>query len=342
MRVKDIVRALETVAPPAIAEPWDRVGLQVGDPDAETNGCLLTLDISTETLREARRCGVALVVAHHPLIFTPLSAVTAGTVVGEVILAAARAGVSIYVAHTNLDASLEVGTAAALADRLGLERGPALVPVAAAGSTATVAVTGEPEVTGRLLQETAADELAWHQWPITRVPGGGEAVVRSETTTAADVAETLAARAHAAGLACTVSPLTPPAAAFGMGMTCRVPEIKLGAFAQYVAAKLGRRRVTMVGDAERTIRTVALVPGSGGGLCEACAAVDAMVTGEVKYHEAHQAHERGMGIIAAGHYETERPVLDGLARHLEHVLGPRLTVAITQVVSDPFRESATE
>ena len=128
MTVADIIALMEAVAPPATAESWDNVGLQVGNAAQETAGCLLTLDVGLETLREAKQCGAGLIVAHHPVIFRPLRAVTEGQPAGSVILAAARAGLSIYVAHTNLDAAPDIGTAAALAEHLGLGSGPSLAP----------------------------------------------------------------------------------------------------------------------------------------------------------------------------------------------------------------------
>ena len=126
MRISDVTAILEQIAPERTAEAWDNVGLQLGDPDGEANGCLLTLDVTPDTIPEARRCKAALIISHHPLIFQPLEAIRADAKVGETLLAAARAHVALYAAHTNLDNCLEHGTAAALAERLGLAPGPAL------------------------------------------------------------------------------------------------------------------------------------------------------------------------------------------------------------------------
>jgi dinuclear metal center YbgI/SA1388 family protein len=265
MRITEIIALIEAAAPPATAEAWDNVGLQVGNPDAETNGCLLALDVTPETIREARQCGAGLVIAHHPLIFAPLASVTEQTPVGATILAAARGNVAVYVAHTNLDAAPAVGTAAALAEALGLPFGPVLAPV----------------------------EGGEH-------PGGEIPSPR------------------------------------GIGMIVEVPALKLAALAEYVEGKLART-VSLVGDGERLVRFAALVPGSGGSLVEqAAAGADVMITGEIKYHEALDAAALGLGVIAAGHYDTERPVLNVLARHLKEATAGALQVGISQIRSDPF------
>ena len=281
MKVREVVLPIERVAPPALAEPWDNVGLQIGDADADVTGCLLSLDVSPETVREARRVHAGLIVAHHPVILPPLAAVTAQTPAGDTILAAARAGVSVYVAHTNLDAAPGVGTAAVLAARLGLQPGPPIVPHRSNG------------------------------W-------GGAGRSRDEDT-------------HPAG-----DEGRARAGAFGAGMLCEAPEIALGALAEYVAGKLGRREVDLVGDADRPVCRVALAPGSGGALVEQAARVaDVLVTGEVKYHDALRAAQLGLAVLAAGHYDTERPVLDALAKLIADHFGARLGVAISQTRTDP-------
>ncbi|MDR2422538.1 MAG: Nif3-like dinuclear metal center hexameric protein, partial [Deltaproteobacteria bacterium] len=42
-----------------------------------------------------------------------------------------------------------------------------------------------------------------------------------------------------------------------------------------------------------------------------------LVTGEINYHQALLAAERGFCVLAAGHYETEKPGLIRLGRELE-------------------------
>ena len=282
MLIADVIELIEGVAPPELAADWDNVGLQVGSAASETNGCLLTLDVTPQAVGEARQCGATLLVAHHPLIFSPLRAVTESTVSGQTILAAARTGVSIYVAHTNLDCAPHLSTTTALADRLGLQLGRPLV-VSGAAMPAPVSLEGLSGEDGEPLADTAAFRLP------------------------------------------------------GLGMVCEVPEMTLGAFVQYVTPRLGRRETTWVGDAAKLVRSVALLPGSGSGMVELAAqAADVLLTGELKYHEARSAEELGLGVVLGGHYQTERPVLNHLARLLKSRLGA-LQVSISQLRTDPFQ-----
>ncbi|MGZ4106479.1 MAG: Nif3-like dinuclear metal center hexameric protein, partial [Tumebacillaceae bacterium] len=46
--VKQVASALEEMAPVSLAESWDKVGLQVGDPNRAVRKVLLSLDSNDE------------------------------------------------------------------------------------------------------------------------------------------------------------------------------------------------------------------------------------------------------------------------------------------------------
>ena len=60
------------------------------------------------------------------------------------------------------------------------------------------------------------------------------------------------------------------------------------------------------------------------------------MTGDVKHHQALHARDRGLALIDAGHFATERPVLDTLAAHLRSALPADVSVQISAVNTDPF------
>src|SRR5690606_11605917 len=102
-----------------LQEDYDNSRLQTGDPDAEVERALLTLDCTEAVVAEAveHRCG--LIIAHHPVIFRGLKALTGRDGVERTILAAVRNNVAIYAAHTNLDNVID-GVNGEMAMRLGL------------------------------------------------------------------------------------------------------------------------------------------------------------------------------------------------------------------------------
>ena len=120
MKVKEIISAIEEFAPLSIQEGWDNSGLCVGSPEDEVTSVLLALDCTPELVDEAVACGADMIVTHHPLIFKGLKKISVEDPVGEAVVKAIRAGISIYAAHTSADKVL-AGVSGAMAARLGLK-----------------------------------------------------------------------------------------------------------------------------------------------------------------------------------------------------------------------------
>lgn len=106
MRVQSLIDAIERLAPPAAAEPWDRNGLQLGRPSRDLSGpVLLTIDLTEAVLDEAIDAGAGAIIAYHCPIWNPLTTLTDRTPAERIILRAAEAGIAIYSPHTALDAA---------------------------------------------------------------------------------------------------------------------------------------------------------------------------------------------------------------------------------------------
>jgi dinuclear metal center YbgI/SA1388 family protein len=118
--VGEVVAALEARYPPATAEAWDRVGLVVGELSAPVHWVLLAVDCVPETVDEAIAVGAQMIVVHHPLLLRGVHSVATTTYKGAVVHRLIRAGIALYVAHTNADVA-SPGVSDALAHRLGLE-----------------------------------------------------------------------------------------------------------------------------------------------------------------------------------------------------------------------------
>ena len=88
-------------------------------------------------------------------------------------------------------------------------------------------------------------------------------------------------------------------------------------FARLVEKKLGA--TALVAGENRPVRKVAVLGGSGGSDCAFAAeyGADCYVTGECKHSQAIEAGVMGLAVIAAGHFETENPVLIPLIEYLQ-------------------------
>lgn len=129
MLVAELVAAVERLAPPALAEEWDNVGLLVGRHNQPVRRLLVALELRDEVLGEAAELGCDAVLTHHPPIFPSLAAVTDDTHAADLVLRAAESRVAIVAAHTNLDAAAG-GLNDVMAELLGLTSTVPLRPAA--------------------------------------------------------------------------------------------------------------------------------------------------------------------------------------------------------------------
>ena len=100
--VADILKYIETIAPPHMAEGWDNVGLLCGRKDRPVQKILVALDPFAHVCQEAKDFGADLLVTHHVLIFRP-GFVNDITAQGRNTLFLIENGIAHINAHTNLD-----------------------------------------------------------------------------------------------------------------------------------------------------------------------------------------------------------------------------------------------
>ncbi|WP_051515448.1 Nif3-like dinuclear metal center hexameric protein [Candidatus Blastococcus massiliensis] len=124
----NVIDALQARYDPALAEPWDAVGLVCGDPSEPVGRVLFAVDPTTAVVDEVVAGGVDLLVTHHPLFLAPVHGVPADDPKGRLVHRLVRAGAALFVAHTNADRAPGTGVNAALADVLGLAGAVPLEP----------------------------------------------------------------------------------------------------------------------------------------------------------------------------------------------------------------------
>jgi len=100
-----VVRVMNRIAPLSLAEKWDNVGLLIEAPRPRTSASqiLLTIDLTSAVVQEALSAQTGVIIAYHPPIFRPLSALTLANPLQSSLLSCAAAGISIYSPHTALD-----------------------------------------------------------------------------------------------------------------------------------------------------------------------------------------------------------------------------------------------
>ncbi len=351
--VRDVIKKIETLAPPALAEEWDNSGLQTGDPNAKVEKILAALTPLPEVMDEAEEKNADLILFHHPLIFKPLKSVDASSYPGGLLARAIKSGVAMYAAHTSYDAAPD-GVSAALAETLGL-RGPlsvasprgslkklvVFVPeqnveaVADALSGAGAGTIGDythctfrTEGTGTFLPGDAANPYLGARGNLEKVAEIRlEAVVPSHLAKNAILAATEAHPYEEVAHDTYSVAGHPEGCGYGR-IGDLYGESSPDALREHVSERLGFP-ARLVADVGREIKRVAVLGGSGGSFIPEVAAsgADAYITGDLDYHDALLAESLGLAAIDAGHAATELPSLAPLAERLSKLVDVPIEVS---------------
>ncbi len=106
-------------AKPELIDSWDNTGFQVGDRNTPVNKILIALDLDRMVLDKAIKEEYQMIISHHPIIFKPLSKITADNYTENLILDLIKHNILAYNAHSNLDLAHK-GVSHALANKLDM------------------------------------------------------------------------------------------------------------------------------------------------------------------------------------------------------------------------------
>lgn len=362
----ELLRALETIAPLGLAEPWDNVGLLVGDRAATVSRALLTIDYTDDVAAEVRREKADLVIAYHPVIFDGQKRITADRSM-RLIFEAIRDGIAIYSPHTAFDVA-DGGTNDVLADTLSLgNRKPlryretkpthyklvTFVPSDAVDRVADALFSAGAGSIGKIGNYTHCSFRSAgtgtfkgneRSNPTVGEPGKLERAeeVRLEVILehafaqrAVDALKKAHSYEEVAFDLQMLAPLTVPA---GIGRVGTLPsDITLEMVGNLLKRALGVDHLLYAGDKDAMIRTVALCAGAGGDLLKdaVAARADLFITGELRHHGVLEALRAGMNVICTLHTHSERLALTHLARRLGEAV-PKVDFIVSSVDRDPL------
>lgn len=346
MKLSDTLDALRRLAPEHLAEPWDKVGLHIGDPSQPVRRALLCIDLTEPVMDEAVAAKADLIVAYHPPIFEPVTALTEATWKQRVLRKAIRRNIAIYSPHTALDAA-RGGMADWLATGLGEAKSIEPLSVRAVDPDHVKIVTFTPiDQATTVRQAMAQAGGGWIgnysdcSFNVTGVgtfkPRGGarptigshgtheqvdelrtEMICRRE-----DLPDVLAALREAhpyeepAIDVLKLEPMPEPKEqAVGAGRRVELARpITTGTLLRRVRERLGVKTLKLglppgAKKGGHKVRSIAVCPGAGGSLFDAAPLADAYLTGEMQHHQTLNLTQRGAVVLLAGHTNTERPYL---------------------------------
>jgi dinuclear metal center YbgI/SA1388 family protein len=301
------------------------------------------------------------------LLFRPVKRLTPEDAVGQVLWTAVQDGVAIISVHTNLDCAVE-GLNSWLATKLGVGQSVPLQPVAGdyLKLAVFVPVGHEQEVAEALFSAGAGQIGAYDKCSFrssgegTFRPGSGtqpfigevgqaevteevrlETIVPKRKLTR--VLEKMQKTHPYEEVAYDLVSLQNQVPGAGLGRIGKLErETTLDAFAAKVKNLLSCDHIRLVGAKDRPVRKVALCGGSGAGLLQTAhrQGADVLVTGDVKYHDARQAEELGIALIDAGHFATEKLMIEQVAEELQAAVRQRnwgIAFEAYTGEQDPFR-----
>ncbi len=355
---------MEQFAPTRLAESWDNVGLLWGDPASPVEKLMTCLTVTPETAEEAIDDGVNLIVSHHPILFRPVQQIRADRPETGFLWKLARNGVAVYSPHTAFD-NTEGGINDGLATRLGLTEVHALREPAA-GSSFKVVVFAPAADREKILSAAfsagagkigAYDECSFSTGgygtffggegtnPAVGEPGRRERVREWKlefTCPEAKIAKVLQAVRSQHPYeepAIDVFAVQSRPGGPGIGRIGRVAGLSLGEFTRRVQVTL-KAEVQVVGDPSRRVERVAIACGAGDDFLKDAdrLGADVLLTGEARFHRGLEAESRGVALVLAGHYATERPGVEDLAARLAAEF-PAIDAWPSRRERDPFQSS---
>jgi len=337
MILKEILAEIHDWAPPGIAQSYDNVGLQIGDPAQEISCGLIALEVTPAVISEAEDAGAQLIVTHHPLIFRPIRSISTASLVGATALRLARSGIALVAAHTNLDA-VKDGVSNALADLLGLTGREFLSPLSEGMlKLVTFVPADHAEAVRESMSRAGAGRIGDYSDVAFKSQGFGvfrplasadpfigtaSGGVESVQEWRIEVALTRDRLQAVIGALYDAHPYETPVfdvyemvetvSGFGLGIIGNLAEPEpLPKFLDRVCSRLLTKAVRYTGDPSADVRRVAVCGGAGRDLIPTAMrrGADAYVTSDISYHSFFEVQDGDgnprMALIDAGHYETE-------------------------------------
>ncbi len=361
-----IISLLESFAPKKMAIEGDPIGLQVGSLNKPVKKVMIALDVLESVVDEAIEGKVDLIIAHHPLLYRPLKRIDINTSKGKVIEKLIKNDITVYAAHTNLDVT-SLGVNEWLADQLQLTSTEVLSTTyedKLVKLSVFVPSTHEDQVRvaignagaghignyshcsfssngiGTFTPLEGTEPFIGKQGELERVEEVKIESILPESIVKVVVSAMKKAHPYEE-VAYDLYPLLNKGEELGIGKIGKLPkEMDLQEFVEHVKTAFGVSHLRVIKGKNSIIKKVAVVGGDGNKYIYPALhkGADVLVTGDIYYHNAHDAQEEGLTIVDAGHH-IEQIMKIKLKDILEEKLmnNKYETVVVeSNIITDPF------
>lgn len=344
MIVREINELLNKIAPYKTAYDFDNVGLLLGDGERQVKKIMLALDVAPEVVEQAVAEKVQLLITHHPLIFKPMKKITADDPVGKMILRLIENNIAVIAVHTNWDIATH-GVNDILANLVELDnirvasdvynkdfvKLNLFVPtthtkqiielldslqIKIFGNYQSCSFTTEG--TGRFKPLVGAKPFVGTEQELSSVAEERIELVMPRSRVHEVLNQVKAVHPYEQ-MAYDVMTVEQPCAEHGLMRIGDVPEpMDAMELAEHIKEVLNLE-YAFVSHPEKPVGKLAVCGGAGADFIEAAkrAGADALLTGDIKYHEAQSAKYLDLAVIAIGHQESEETAMYWLANMLQ-------------------------
>lgn len=363
--VSDFVAAMEAIAPTALAQDWDNVGLLAGDRSARVRRVLLAIDLTPAVTAEAARLNADMLFCYHPPIFRPIKTlVTPGSEMESLVFQCVRNGIALYSSHTALDAA-DGGTNDVIASLCGISETHPLEYIDTPGEDNCKLVVFVPREHADSVADAAfaagAGIIGNYTHCSYRTDGTGTFFATEGTNPTIGKrgqfesvkelrVEVIVPRAKLPSVVAAIRAAHPyeepafdifPLAATptcGIGRIGYLPrKTTLIELAQKLARATKAANTSMVGRPATKITRAIIVVGAAGSLPlrVGLGGGDVIITGELRHHDALAIDRAGATAIALGHWTSEHPILASIIRRLKPSL-PDVKLQLSRTDREPF------
>lgn len=359
MNIRELLQIIHREIPAHTAESWDNVGLLIGDDMTQVTGIMTTLDCTVAVIDEAVSKGVNTIICHHPLIFSGIKQINAGGY-GTIMRYAIKNDIQLIAMHTNLD-NYKYGVSYMIGEQIGLKNQSILLRERKTLCKLQLFVPTEAaERVKAALADAGAGQIGEYSHCFYTTEGVGQfkpsqdaqpyvgkrGEIHYEQELKVECVFEPHLRKHIENVISDVHPYETPAydifdytvdAEYGTGSIGTIGKMTVRKFAELLKEKLDIPSVKVIGDMDAEIASVSIIGGAGVSyMSEISGKSDVFLTGDIKYHEAHDLLMEGQIAIDIGHY-SEYVMKDGLKLILNRLI-PDMLVYASATNTNPFNE----
>ncbi|SFE43403.1 Nif3-like dinuclear metal center hexameric protein [Peptostreptococcus sp. D1] len=103
MKLNELISIIEKKFPNNLQYDWDNSGLNIGYGDKDINRILTTLEITEDTVDEAIKSNIDLIISHHPFLFNKINRIVDTDTKGALAIKLIENNIAVYCMHTNYD-----------------------------------------------------------------------------------------------------------------------------------------------------------------------------------------------------------------------------------------------